>query len=342
MQVPFPELTELKLSLDSSFRPTIPDSFLGGSAPRLQCFELYDIPFPGLPKLLLSATHLVELSLLEIPHSGYISPEAMVTLISALSSLEILFLQFKSAHSHPDLGSRPPPTSSRFVVPALTNFHFKGVIEYLEDLVTFIDAPQLHYLSTILFGQINYDSPRFTQFINRTPKLKPRTCRAHVEFNDWGASVTLTGPVSPRSTLEIETSCKNPYPQLSSVARVCNYSLSPISTVEVLLIVYEHPNWEPWENNAMENARWLEFLLPFTVVKNLYIYTEVASGIAATLQELAGGRITEVLPSLQNIFVEGLEKFRENVGRFIEARQLSDHPIAIFDWDRDSDINFSL
>jgi len=36
-------------------------------------------PFPGLRKLLLSATNLVRLELYRVPHSGYISPEVMFT-----------------------------------------------------------------------------------------------------------------------------------------------------------------------------------------------------------------------------------------------------------------------
>jgi hypothetical protein len=85
----------------------------------------------------------------------------------------------------------------------------------------------------------------------------------------------------------------------------------------------------------------LDLLLPFTAVKNLYLSKEFAPGIAAALQELVGGRITEVLPSLQNIFVEGLEPsgpFQENIGQFVAARQLSGHPIAISVWDKDSNI----
>ena len=74
----------------------IPDSFWGGSAPRLRHFELSGIPFPGLPKLLLSATHLNHLSLSGIPHSGYFSPEAMVALLSVLSCLNFLELDFQS------------------------------------------------------------------------------------------------------------------------------------------------------------------------------------------------------------------------------------------------------
>jgi hypothetical protein len=79
MQQPFPALTRLWLWPRDETAPVVPASFLGGSAPRLQTLILDRIPFPGLPKLLLSATHLVHLDLWRIPHSGYISPEAMVT-----------------------------------------------------------------------------------------------------------------------------------------------------------------------------------------------------------------------------------------------------------------------
>jgi hypothetical protein len=64
MQVPFPELIALYLSLPGgSNEPIIPDSFLGGSAPRLRYLDLVGVPFPGLPKLILSATQLVHLRL---------------------------------------------------------------------------------------------------------------------------------------------------------------------------------------------------------------------------------------------------------------------------------------
>jgi hypothetical protein len=96
MQEPFPELTHLKLhsSRHDETVPALPGSFLGGSAPRLQELKLDRVPFPGLPKLLLSTTYLVTLHLEIIPHSGYISPEAMVTCLSVLGSLEDLCLFF--------------------------------------------------------------------------------------------------------------------------------------------------------------------------------------------------------------------------------------------------------
>ncbi len=155
MQVPFPELTDLRLNSYSKTAPVIPDSFLGGSTPYLRHLELHGIPFPGLPKLLSSTTHLVHLYLDYIPHSGYFSPEAMVALLSVLSCLEELHLRFQSPQSRPDRVNRLPPPSKRSVIPALRDFVFQGVIEYLEDLVTFIDAPQLHHLVVYLFSQVD-------------------------------------------------------------------------------------------------------------------------------------------------------------------------------------------
>lgn len=80
----------------------VPDSFLDGSAPSLMIFVLYGIPFPGLPKLLLSATHLTYL---------WLTPGAMVAL---LSSLESLSLEFESGQSRPEAHNRslPPPKLS--------------------------------------------------------------------------------------------------------------------------------------------------------------------------------------------------------------------------------------
>jgi hypothetical protein len=337
MQVPFPELTHLQFFSDGETPPVILDSLLGGSAPPLRFFHLDGIPLPGLPKLLLSATHLVHFGLTDIPHSGYISPEAMVALLSALSSLNTLSLGFRSPQSCPGWESRSLRPPKRSILPALLDFYFKGVTEYLEELVTRIDTPQLAGMDVTFFNQIDFDWPRLAQFINCTPKLRERD-EAQVEFDHSTARFALryrTSKVGVGS-LRINVSCEEPDWQLSSIEQICN-SLLSLSMVEDLYI----DHWQlVWKNDAVENTLWLGLFLPFTAVKNLYLDKEFAPGIAVALQELVGGRITEVLPSLQNIFVEGLEPsgpFRENIGRFVAARQLSDHPIAISYWDEDSD-----
>ena len=332
MQVSFPKLTSLRLISDGEMLPVIPDSFLDGSAPHLRYFALDGIPFPGLPNLLLSANHLVDLFLTNIPHSGYFSPESMIALLSVLSSLRKLSLKFQSPQSLPQRETPPPPPPKRSVIPTLDYFLFKGVVEYLEDLVTFIDTPQLKYFFITFFNQIDFGTSRLAQFINRhrTPKLG--ICNADVQFNDNLAHVGI--PRGSR-TLEIAISCREPDWQLSSVAQVCNTSLPLLSTVEDLYIEHRYSQLV-WKDDAIENTLWLELLLPFTAVKNLYISNAFAQGIAAALKELVGDRITEVLPSLQNISVEGLERsgpFQEYIGQFTAARRHSSHPITISVWD---------
>ncbi len=128
-----------------------------------------------------------------IPHSGYISPEAMVALLSELSSLRTLSLGFESSQSRPDRESRsrpPPERPSILPAPALRTFGFKGVVDYLEELVTRIDAPELSALYINYFNQIDFDAPRLAQFIDRTPKLSKRD-EAHLVFCPWGARVVL-------------------------------------------------------------------------------------------------------------------------------------------------------
>jgi hypothetical protein len=59
MQVPFPELTYLRLWSDGTSLSVLP----GGSAPRLRTLKLKGIPFPAVRDLLLSAGDLVDLTL---------------------------------------------------------------------------------------------------------------------------------------------------------------------------------------------------------------------------------------------------------------------------------------
>jgi hypothetical protein len=94
-----------------------------------------------------------------------------------------------------------------------------------------------------------------------------------------------------------------------------------------------------WRNDATESTLWLELLLTFTTVENLYLSKEFVPGIAVALQELVWG---EVLPSLQNIFVEGLEPsghFQEKIELFVATRLLPGQTIAISEWDKDYDWN---
>jgi hypothetical protein len=337
MQVPFPELTDLILLSDNGTASVLPDSFLGGSAPRLRYLSLYDIPFPGLPKLLLSATHLVTLRLWHIPHSGYISPEAMATALSTLTRLDDLELRFESPRSCPDSASRRLPPPTRSVLPVLTYFLFKGVCDYLEDLVAYIDAPRLNKLEVTFFNQIVFDTPQFIQFISRTPKLETFE-KANVVFRygaEASATVHLLSRTSGHGHLTVTIPCTELDWQVSSMEQVCTLCLPPLSTLEDIYI-YESRRSQPDRQDNIENMLWLELLHPFTSAKYLYLSKGFASRIGPALQELVGGRATEVLPTLQNIFLERLQPSGTvRIQQFVAARRVTSHPIAVSHWDRD-------
>jgi hypothetical protein len=158
MQVPFPELTYS--SLDET--PVIPDSFLGGH------FSLEGIPFPGLPKLLLTATNLVSLCLEQIPHSsGTFHPKRRKLSSPLCLTSDHFPLNSNTLKSRPDRQSRSLPPPNRSILPALEDFRFKGVSEYLENFVTIVDAPQLNKFQITFINQIDFDAQRLAQFINR-------------------------------------------------------------------------------------------------------------------------------------------------------------------------------
>ena len=339
MQQPFSELTDLSLHCLGKTVPVVSDSFLGGSAPRLRFLKLYGIPIPGLPNLLLSATHLVELYLSNIPHSGYISPEAMVTALSSLTSLSSFSLKFQSPRSCPDQTSRRPPPSTRSVLPVLTKIPFKGVSEYLEDLVARIDAPRLNEVYITFFNDITFDAPQFIQFITRTPTSRAPE-KAHIMLWNHAAILDFSSQTHGTGKVSVEILCRGLDWQLSSVEQVCASCLPPLSMLEDLYI-YDQPHLQPDSKDDIENGLWLQLLHPFTAVKNLYLSEQYALRIGIALQELVEGRTTEVLPALQNISLDGLETLgpvQEGIAKFVAARQVLSRPIAVSSWansDRD-------
>jgi hypothetical protein len=333
MQKPFPELTHLLLTSHDEQLPVVPDSFLSGSALRLVYLELHGIPYPGLPKLLMTATHLVDLHLLEIPHSGYLSPDAMATALSTLTSIASLSLGFRSPQSCPDPETRHPPPPTRCILPVLTRFWFKGVCEYLDDLVAYIDAPRVSLFITF-FNQIVFDTPQFIQFTCRTPTLKALEIGS-VVFEDDNAKIKLSSQTPGYGSLEVRISCRESDWQVSSLEQVCTSCLPPLSALEDLSIYQHTRSNSHWQDN-IDNTLWLELLHPFTAVKKLYLSKELAPRVVPALKELVEGRTTEVLPTLQNIFLEELQPsgpVQDGIWQFVAMRQAS-HPIAVSRWDR--------
>jgi hypothetical protein len=206
---------------------------------------------------------------------------------------------------------------------------FEGVSEYLEDLVSGIDVPELAKLSITFFHQLIFDTPQLTQFIGRIPTLgEHNQPQARLVFAAW--AVYITFPWALDGVFRIGISYRQSDWQLSALAQLCASSFPQIliPTVERLYIVentYFH-----WQDD-IENGQWLEIIRPFTGVKDLYLSGEFAPRVAPSLQELVKGRVAGSLTALRGLHVE--EGYRKS--QLIGARWLSNLPLAISHWQRD-------
>jgi len=328
---PFPALIELELVSYKADTPTLPDSFLGGSVPRLRSLDLWGIPFPGIGNLLLTTRDLVTLSLGVIPPSEYLSPESMVTILSGLTGLKSLDLNIETAEFWTHGASRRPPALTRVVLPALTNLTFSGDSEYLEDMVSRIDA-SLECIAVTFFDELVFDIPQLRDFIGRT-KILVAPHRAETSFFSYfDLRISLfqrKGDIDFR-VLNLEIICDTDS-QLLSPAQAWSLLLPPLPSMEHLCIYTSADFPSQWQHEV-EITQWMELLRPFITVKVLVLYKQAVSSVSSALQELVGERVTEFLPALQNIFLEDFPSSSpvpEGIGEFIAARELSGHPIIV-------------
>jgi hypothetical protein len=339
MQKPFPELTYLLLDTSAGYynitEPVSPELFL--SAPRLRVLSLSGVPFPGLPRLLLSATHLVSLHLNEFPHYGGFSLEAMATALPALTRLETFWLEvrYSQYRAFSDADGRRPPPFTRSVLPALTRFTFRGNGEDLKIFVAQFDTPLLNRLSVTFFDpdHIHMYTTQLAQFIGHAPRFSAND-EANIIFSDRTVTVKLAsraiGFEGPVVSIQYTGS-------VSSLDHICTPSFPPLSTLERLYI-YEIGHLGAERRWNIEKIEWLEIWRRFTAVKNLYISKLLAPTIVSKLQGLVGRGMVEVLPILQNIFVEGLQQPRPLQELFVAARQPSGHPLNVSLWNRLKDL----
>ncbi|KAI0282941.1 hypothetical protein BC826DRAFT_1062198 [Russula brevipes] len=242
MRRPFPELTDLHLWVDDELTPTLPESFLGGSAPRLRVLRLDKVRVPGLQRILSSASDLVCLYLTDFPNSGFVPPEAMVACLSTI---------------------RSPLPLKRTVLPALTSLTFKGTSEYSEDFVARIDAPLLVCIRVVFHHQLFFRTLQLLLFIDVTFFLG-RPFRSSPAYKD-GSRSSCVGSLMPRR-LRYATFVPG---------QICTLSSSLFSKIERLEIS-QVPPWGPFDEYQLGGLRWLELLHPFLSVKDLYLSEEIA------------------------------------------------------------------
>ena len=332
LQEPFPALTFLRL-WTFYLGPALSDMFLGGSAPRLQTLDLESIPFPGLPRFLLSATDLSELCLRWIPHFSYSPPEALVTCLSTLTRLTRLSIGFESCASRPD--RRGPHPLTRVILPALEELKFHGFSEYSEDLVARIDTPRLHTLDISFFDELIYNIQQLPYFIGHAGSLRSYS-HAMLTFSNNRIDIKLSPPKETDSSKKLCLGfCYRTVDwHVSSRAHIFNQLSFLPSIVEQLDIQVPY-HLVSISQVDMEDMQWLELFRLFTAVRTLRIHHELQSLIVPALQELSGERATEVFPALASLY---LGKYppsgsdQQAIESFVAARQHLGHPVAVHHW----------
>jgi hypothetical protein len=336
MQVPFPALTHLSLcsrrGTSSNLPAKLPDSFLGGSAPRLRSLDLSDIAFPTLPNLLSSATVLVHLSYLFSAHPPAFSVEVMVDCLSSLIGLKKLHIDFER---RPLNASRRQPPLTRSVLPMLNSLSLRGPVENLEDLYARIEAPLLKYVHINFSDPVIFDASTILPFIGHEETFEALN-QAHMAVIDGNFKVLLSSLNGTSGDMLLMLSLMSDDDsgwQLRALTQ--DHHPSPLANFDrfgyLLYRDMDKISW-PWVNYGIGNTR--ELLRFFAFVECLYLSREVAIHVVPTLGKLAAEKceVTNVLPSLQGIFIERMGPWRldyDAVRRFVSAREVSGYPVCV-------------
>ena len=294
MQESFPALTHLKLTTRGPAVPVFQGGFLGGSAPCLQVVDLHSIPFPELPTLLLSARDLVTLKLIEIPPAGYISPEAMVTSLTASTRLESLSITFTIPTPHLERQHLHPLI--RTILPAVTFVWFGGSSDYLEDLVTRIGCPRLNSLKiNYRHLPVDFEVSQLFGFINRSedPQL------THFEWVDICSfsilDVSLKLSRASRFDMAIWITFEDVERRGSHIVQVLGQFSANLFDVRHLKIRLHGPGSELGYNE------WVQLLRHFSSLQTLCVRGNWA------LNDISGELVAKLFPALDLLCLDGPE-----------------------------------
>ena len=334
LQASFPTLETLRLGSQDASRPLIlPICFLGGDTPRMRDIHLTSTAFSALPLLIQTTRELVSLQLDDVPHSGYFSPEALAAGLSATTQLKHLKLYFHPPSHRPDQRHTPSAAKSLSILPALTEIHFRGNSDYLEDLLARIDAPAVEQVD-INFLELNtFDTPQLAQFINRTRTLKsPHHTSFRLSEDDLTVihDFRLAPPSSASGTVRLQISCDDVDRQMSILVHVGRQFSSFLSSVETLDVNGSPMLFSLRDPRETDSAKWLELLRHFRGVRKFEVAGALVPNIASTLEQVTGNMARGILPLLRDLHLdEPQSSTSPSIEPFVAARQLSSHPVTV-------------
>jgi hypothetical protein len=343
MKASFPKLQRLQLRAPETMRPfTVPIGFLGGSTPLLRDIHLVRTTFPTLPVLLVSAQALVSLQLDDIPNAGYFPPEELAIGLSGMVQLKTLKIRFLPPNAHERSMDASP--IDRATLPALTEFDFKGNCEYVEDLVSRIDAPALGQINVTFVEQPTFGIPRLARFIGRTKEAKSPH-QTSVRLSD---EITITQyfrrpscSPSANGTFQLQIPCEELDRQVPQLIHVCRFLSELLSGVELFDIeAFPRSSW--LDGEEMDTTVWLELFRSFRGAKTLEVSGGLVTSVASALERATGEMARIVLPALRDLhLLDCGSSAATSIEPFIAARQLCSRPVAVH-YEKEVSIDHSM
>ncbi len=228
-------------------------------------------------------------------------------------------------------------TQLQHILPALTSFRFTGASEYLEDLISWIEGPQLNEISIDYFDQlVGFQADQLSKFIHRSvdPKLTPFR-HAGVNFcggwqGGWADFIVYRQEDHPSSDWRpARTSiitCRASW-NFSHIAQVLSQFSTAFSNV-VHLKLNAQPNKDR-QLEGTDDIEWLHLLHQFSAMQTLHVSQELVGHIALALEDITTEMVDGVLPSLDLIYLAGQPA--SSIEKFIAARLLSGCLVTVTD-----------
>jgi hypothetical protein len=318
---PFPELEDLVLLSQHNKLLTLPNAFRWGL--RLRRLHSTGVVFPSLLQLLSSSRNLVDLHLHKVLDPSLISPIVLIVLLSGMTQLRSFSLHFFSDYDYPD--PLPAPPGKRVVLPVLSHLDFRGNVEYLESLVTGIDAPRLGHIEVAFSNVGTPELSKLSKFIDKIGIHRSHR-RAVILSSDSAVSISLIQTRAP-TCLTLQLFCKTLDLQLSSISRICIHLSAFLLDVEDLRINVRRQS--RWEEDSLSIEQWLEPINLFTGVKWFHVAGNLSTQIVRALQQ----REKAALSALQRLYIPQPgprhPPLREAVVSFMVLRRLSGYPIGV-------------
>lgn len=248
--------------------------------------------------------------------------------MSMLKKLKYFGICFKFCGSFPEPTNRCP-SLTRAVLPTLATFCFTGVSEYLEDLISRVDAPGLNYLHLQFFDQPIFDVPQLSQLFHRFERLRS-PLKAIIVIYEGAIKVSMSSPVGNSDILSMILLCTGLDRQISLLGQFCAQCLPLLSHVTKLDLYRVHHT----QTDQQGSGTWLRLIRPFNALQILRVWElELEIQIARTLGELTGEGVTEVFPMLHTIMLGWFHRVEFLVvpllKPFVDARQLLDRPVEV-------------